>query len=515
MHGMIDDKGMKENREDFIFHTDPLKDKVALITPQNDQTATYGQLQSWVRRLQQASALSIPEGSSVAIIISNGMEFVVSFLAIIGSKMVAAPHDPTATEEELEFFLQDINAALIISSGATDIKVSQVAARLAITVLQVDLDENRELCITEFSSTDQKFIPLKVPQGTCLFLHTSGTTSKPKLVPITYNSLVHSARCLSSAYELTKSDTLLLAMPLFHVHGLIGNLLTGLLSGGTVVIPPKFSASMFMKWACQYNVTWFSAVPTIYQILLSTKENYLNNEHLSKIRGHLRFIRSCSAGISPTLLASLQKTFKVPIVQAYGMTESAHLTTTGVPTDPNIPIGSAGRPIGRIVKIQEGEICICGEGVMSGYVKPETANATAFTEDGYFRTGDLGHLDEEGYLFVHGRIKELINRGGEKINPHQVEEIVLGYPGVKEAIVFSLLDQIYGETVGCVLVPCDVEVTSSVDQASGLEKELEKHCQAHLSAFKCPTKYFIVSEIPKSSIGKVQRAHLTRLYSSS
>lgn len=498
-------------------------------------TLTYERLGTLVRELEKILRERLTPASVVAIVMSNGAEFVVAFLAVIAAGLVAAPHNPVAREEELDFFLQDIGASLVLtahretrpdddcpSDDECHRLLLSLTGQLGIHLLNIRVPDGKKALILDQqahsatgtgapSSPDDASV--ECPPGTALLLHTSGTTAKPKLVPILSTSLALSVHQLATAYEIGPRDILLLVMPLFHVHGLIGNLLTCLLAGASVVLPGRFSATHFLEVAAAFRVTWFSAVPTIYQILYANPKQYLRSEYVDRIKMHLRFIRSCSAAMPTPLLHRLMGTFGVPVVQAYGMTESTHMGTTGTPSDPG-PLGSVGRPLpGRTLKILNpdsqgrGEICLRGPGMLEGYLKPRVANTTAFTDDGFFRTGDLGYTDEGGYLFVAGRIKELINRGGEKINPHEVENVLLMGP-VREAVCFALPDTIYGEQVAAVIVP------EHSDQAQDLEKQLSGLCHEHLSAFKCPTRLFVVQEIPKSAIGKIQRAYLTRFFSS-
>lgn len=510
------------------------RDSRAVVAVARDNTSstvhTYGQLDARVRELGRILRGQLAPASVVAIVMPNGIEYVLAFLAIISAGLVAAPHNPMAKEEELDFFLQDTGAALVLAAheeGQSDSepvdsdrqrRLSTLTCQLGIRMTAIGVTDEGVLLIDESPVAGAGAIAspdtakLECPSGTVLLLHTSGTTAKPKLVPLLSASLVFSAHQLAAAYEIGPPDVLLLVMPLFHVHGLVGNLLTSLLAGAAVVLPRRFSASHFLELAATHRATWFSAVPTIYQILYADPDQYLHPEHLASVKKQLRFIRSCSAAIPATLLRQLMATFGVPVVQAYGMTESTHMGATGTPSAPG-PLGSVGRALpGRTVKILSpeaqgrGEICFQGPGMLESYLKPRNANVTAFTTDGYFRTGDLGYVDEQGYLFVVGRVKELINRGGEKINPHEVENILLMGP-VREAVCFALPDPLYGEQVAAVVVPACWE------DAHGLEGRLTTLCHEHLSAFKCPTRLFVVQEIPKSAIGKIQRAYLTRFFS--
>jgi len=327
--------------------------------------------------------------------------------------------------------------------------------------------------------------------------------------------LLLAAKYFISAYELDQTDRILLVMPLFHVHGLVGNLLPTLLSGGVAVVPHKFSASHFMNWANRYKITWLSAVPTIYEILRLRPDKYITAKQVEELRTSIRFIRSCSAPLSLNLYTFLKNTFGVRVLQAYGMTEAAHLVATEtIHSDCPGSVGKVPSEMRQFKFIDAdeasglGEICVRGPGVIDQYLNV-SKNSSHFTDDEYLRTGDLGCLNGDGYLFLKGRIKEFINRGGEKISPWEVEAVIQELSFVQEVVCFASPDAIYGEQVSCAIVSSDHYVESQ-----GLREMLSEHCQAKLTAFKCPTKVFIVKEIPKSPVGKVQRTFLSQFFNS-
>ncbi|KAJ9050620.1 Peroxisomal-coenzyme A synthetase [Entomophthora muscae] len=300
-----------------------------------------------------------------------------------------------------------------------------------------------------------------------------------------------------NTYQLNTNDTSYIVMPLFHVHGLIGALLSTLLSGGCAVIPPKFSASIFWKDFAKYGCTWYSAVPTIHQVLLTVA---------SPPKGITpRFIRSCSSSLAPATFSQLEEKFKAPVLEAYAMTEAAHqMTSNPLPPAARKP-GSVGIPQGVQVRIldqkgeqvEEGEVCIRGINVTKGYLNNPEANASSFTQDGYFRTGDQGKLDSEGYLFLTGRIKELINRGGEKISPLELDSVLLSHPDVAEAVAFGVPDTKYGQEVHAVI--------RLRDGCRPDELALRKHCLVSLAEFKVPKKFYFTANLPKTATGKIQR----------
>jgi acyl-CoA synthetase (AMP-forming)/AMP-acid ligase II len=289
-------------------------------------------------------------------------------------------------------------------------------------------------------------------------------------------------------------------MPLFHVHGLLAGFLSPLASGGSVIVPPRFSAGAFWKDFVEHQATWYTAVPTIHQILLKSP--------IPKPLPKIRFIRSCSSPLSPTTFHALEAALLAPVLEAYAMTEAAHqMSSNPLPPAVRKP-GTVG--IGQGVEIRilddkgdevaqgkEGEICIRGENVTKGYINNPAANASSFTQHGFFRTGDQGKKDEDGYVIITGRIKELINRGGEKISPIEVDNAISAHPAVAEAVSFAVDSELYGQ-----------EVAAAVVRKDGLkvdEEELKKFVEQRLAKFKVPTKWYFTDVMPKTATGKIQR----------
>jgi acyl-CoA synthetase (AMP-forming)/AMP-acid ligase II len=336
-----------------------------------------------------------------------------------------------------------------------------------------------------------------------LFLHTSGTTSKPKGVPLTHSNLMYSLANIAESYRLTPADCTLLVMPLFHVHGLVGAALSTLHAGGTIVAPPRFSASGFWPLARAHRATWYSAVPTIHRTLLLRAA-----ADGAPAQSGFRFIRSCSAALAPAMLAQMEERFQAPVLEAYGMTEACHqIASNPLPPAPHKPgsVGVGGRVEIAIVDEQgrlqprgtAGEVAVKGPNVTLGYDRNPTANAAAFV-DGYLRTGDRGMVDGDGYLSLIGRIKELINRGGEKISPLEVDAVLLAHPAVADAASFGVADAKYGEEIWAAVV--------LRSPASAID--LQTYCRDRLADFKVPKAVHIVAELPKTATGKVQRSAL-------
>jgi acyl-CoA synthetase (AMP-forming)/AMP-acid ligase II len=344
------------------------------------------------------------------------------------------------------------------------------------------------------------------PDDIALFLHTSGTTSRPKGVPLTHANVLRSSHNIAAHYALTPDDRSLVVMPLFHVHGLIGAVLSTLASGGAVIVPPRFSASEFWSLFREHRATWYSAVPTIHQVLLARADSNGGPD------GVARFIRSCSAALAPPILAKLEDRFGSPVLEAYGMTEAAHQ----VASNPLPPLTHKPGTVGqggaveiaivdetgrRLPASTAGEVVIRGANVMRGYRNNPEANSAAFI-DGWFRTGDTGVLDSDGYLALIGRIKELINRGGEKISPAEIDAALLDHPAVAEAAAFGVPDAKYGEEVWAAVVL----------KGDASAQELEAHCRTYLADFKVPKTIHITAALPKTATGKIQRRDLAALF---
>jgi acyl-CoA synthetase (AMP-forming)/AMP-acid ligase II len=336
-------------------------------------------------------------------------------------------------------------------------------------------------------------------------LHTSGTTSRPNLVPLTQGNLVASARTIAHSLQLGPDDRCLNIMPLFHVHGLIGAVLASFAAGASVVCTPGFSAAEFASWHDAFAPTWYTGVPTMHQ---ATVAGDSGGDRRPPSR--LRFIRSCSSALPPTLMHELEQKFRVPVIEAYGMTEAAHQVASN-PLPPRIrKPGSVGLATGTEIAIMDeagvllgpettGEVVIRGAGVTSGYSGLPDTNSKAFA-GGWFRTGDQGRLDTDGYLFLTGRIKEIINRGGEKVSPREIDELLLQHPAVAQAVAFAVPHPTLGEDLAAAVVLRAGQ--------SATENELREFALPRLAGFKVPSRIVIVEAIPKGPTGKLQRIGL-------
>ncbi|KAJ2903247.1 uncharacterized protein MKZ38_010199 [Zalerion maritima] len=490
---------------------------VAIIVPSkpNALTVTYADLAKEVSSFQsKLAAIGITKGSAVSIATVNSYEFIVSFLASAWQRGVAAPLNPNYKQDEFEFYIEDVKSAVVLvpkgayEAGAPAVKA---AKRFNAAIAECYWDAGKGGVALDMKELGQlegkgrKEVLEPQDEDIALVLHTSGTTSRPKVVPLTHRNLTRTMANIKATYELTPADSTMLVMPLFHVHGLLCGLLSPLYSGSSVIVPPKFSASDFWKDFSTYKANWYTAVPTIHQILLRNPP--------PNPKPAIRFIRSCSSPLSPSVFKQLEETYNAPVLEAYAMTEAAHqMTSNPLPSKGKRKPGSVGIGQGVEVKIlreedgeevpqgQEGEICIKGSNVTKGYLNNPSANASAFHEKGnagFFRTGDQGKKDEDGYVIITGRIKELINKGGEKISPIELDNLIARHPAVQEAVCFAVPDDMYGQDVGLAIV-------LKPGQKLG-DKELKAWVAERVAKFKVPKKVYFTDVMPKTATGKIQR----------
>ena len=487
-------------------------DKVAIILPEQNLEVTYGNLRQQVQAVaEQLVAAGVGRGDRVATSLTNGLPVIVSFLAasVAGT---AAPLNPAYKEDEFRFYLEDTSAKVLIlpPDGADD---ARRAAGDRVPILTIDMDAAGTVSLRGVSG-HQPVTPPKV-DDVALVLHTSGSTGRPKRVPLTHANLSISAQNVAHSYALTKDDVSLCVMPLFHVHGLVASTLATLASGGTVVVPVKFSPLSFWRTARDHGVTWYSAVPTLHQLLLARAGDPSDPSRRPAGAEKLRFIRSCSASLPPAVMHALEAAFGAPVLEAYGMTEAAHqMSSNPLPPSERKP-GSVGRGTDVNISIMDkagqhlpigeaGEVVIQGPNVITGYENNPEANASSFV-DGWFRTGDQGVLDATGYLTLVARIKELINRGGEKISPREIDELLLTHPAVAEAVCFGVPHGTWGEEVAAAVV--------LHEGATAGEGDLLAFCKERLADFKRPKQIHITQAIPRTATGKIQRGIVAKAYS--
>ncbi len=466
---------------------------------------TYAELRAHCHSLRrQLAARNIGPGDRIAIVLPNGPEMATAFLAV-ASGLSAAPLNPAYKESEYAFYLEDLKPKMVLVESGSDNPVVAAAAGLNIPVAEIQVADGApagafRLWDEEADAADPK------PTDEALVLHTSGTTSRPKVVPLTQANLFASAENISSTLKLTPADHCLNIMPLFHIHGLIAIVLASMKGGASVCCSPGFNALKFFDMAVDQQPSWYSGVPTMHQAILLRAGR--NPDAVSKLS--FRFVRSSSASLPPAVFEQLSKTFGCPVIEAYGMTEATHqMASNPLPPGAQKP-GFVGLPAGPEICILDvdgnampagtvGEVCIKGDNVTPGYENNPKANAESFT-DGWFRTGDQGLLDEDGYLKITGRIKEIINRGGEKVSPLEVDDVLMDHPDVQQIVTFAMPHKMLGEEVAAAVV--------LADGAEADEAALKAFAAERLSAFKVPKTFVFLDEIPKGATGKMQRIGL-------
>ena len=469
-------------------------------------TLTHGALNEQIKVVGgELAALNIGADDRVAIVLPNGPLMASAFVCM-SPWCATAPLNPAYKRDEFEFYLNDLDTKLLIVEAGSSSPVVDVAHKLGIRVVELQEKEHAGA----FSLGHGPIaVENRRDDAIALILHTSGTTSRPKMVPLTQINLAASAKNISQTLHLSSEDRCMNVMPLFHIHGLMAPVLANISAGASVYCTPGFDALRFFSWLDAAQPTWYSAVPTMHQAILARS---IRNED-SVRQAQLRFIRSSSASLPPQVMNDLEKTFGAPVVEAYAMTEAAHqMCSNPLPPLERKPgcVGpSAGPEVGimtaeghMLEQGQEGEIVIKGPNVTSGYLANDEANATAFHPGNWFRTGDQGIMDEAGYVKVTGRLKEIINRGGEKIAPLEIDEVILDHESVAQACSFAIPHDKLGEDVAAAIVLRDGKQLD--------EKELRQFVSERLADFKVPRKVVFVDEIPKGATGKIQRIGLAK-----
>ena len=468
----------------------------ALLAP-GRRPLTYARLYDLTQALaRQLRSLGVRPDDRVAIVAQNGPELAVSFLAV-ASTAVAAPLNPAYRVSELDFYLADLGAKAIIMDEPPNATLRLLLRHRVVRLLELERSASGEAGALSLSAGGRGRGKDGGPGATALMLHTSGTTARPKRVSLTHKRLCLSAENIARSLELTADDRCLNVMPLFHIHGLVGALLSSLSAGSSIVCAPGFHAPSFHGWLSELEPTWYTAVPAMHQAVIARRPD--GTETTS-----LRFVRSSSAPLPSQVHQALEQAFGVPVIEAYGMTEGAHqLASNPLPPAARKP-GSVGLATGVDIAVRDdGEIVVRGETVFDGYDENPEANAEAFV-DGWFRTGDEGSFDEDGYLFLKGRSKEIINRAGEKIAPAEIESVLLAHPLVDQAVGFAVPDPLLGEDVGAAVV--------LRPGAAASVRDLQEHVAERLADFKVPRIVVTVDELPTGPTGKVQRRSLAQQF---
>ena len=472
--------------------------------------------------LAALNSLGIGRGDRVAIVLNNGPEMAACYIAC-ASGVTSAPLNPAYRADEFEFYLQDLNAkALIVEQGSSSPAVA-VAQKLGVRLIDLVAAADGPAGAFMLVARDGLASAVQAAQGgdaavpaarggyaepddVSMVLHTSGTTSRPKIVPLSQRNLVASATHIGRTLRFTANDRGLNIMPLFHIHGLIAGVLAPLSAGSFVFCTPGFNALKFFGWMDEARPTWFTAVPTMHQAILSRA-----GKNLDVIQRHpLRFLRSSSSSMPPQVIKEVETVFGAPLIESYGMTEATHQMasnplppavrkpgTVGIAAGPEVAI--MGEDGALLPRGATGEIVIRGPNVTTGYENNPKANAEGW-RDGWFRTGDQGVMDADGYLTITGRLKEIINRGGEKVSPREVDEILMDHPAVAQVVCFGTPHPKLGEEVAAAVVLREGQAVT--------ERELQAFVSTRAADYKVPKKILFMDEIPKGATGKLQRIGL-------
>ena len=488
-------------------------DATAVSSPGGTPLTYRGLRELAQRTIDALNARGIGRNDRVAIVLDNGPEMATAFVCI-GAGTTAAPLNPAYRAEEFEFYLSDLGAKVLVVERDKDSPAVGVANKLNVPIVRLAPTpaQGAGSFTLEFPDSLGKSAAARPgpaqPEDIALVLHTSGTTSRPKIVPLAQRNVCASARNIRTTLSLSATDRGLNIMPLFHIHGLIAGTIAPLSAGGEVCYTTGFNALKFFGWMEQVRPTWYTGVPTMHQAILSRASK---SAEIIKANP-LRFIRSSSASLPPQVLQELETVFGAPVIESYGMTEAAHqMTSNQLPPGKRKP-GSVGVAAGPEVQViddegrplpagTQGEVAIRGENVTSGYENNPKANAEAFTH-GWFRTGDQGVMDADGFLTITGRLKEIINRGGEKISPREVDEVLMDHPAVQQCVCFAIPHDKLGEDVAAAVV--------LREGAQATEKELREFVAGRLADFKVPRKVLVLPEIPKGATGKIQRIGLAQ-----
>ncbi len=485
--------------------------KVYMVAPEAQLELTYGQLRNdSLNFASHLMRLGLKKGEKVSFMLGNGYQTTKIFFGTMYAGLVISPINLMSQPSQLAYVLDHSDTNLVFFTEDQKEKLETAASKIKRKIKLVLIDNDAEAI---FSANDDLFdftLPEITEEDDALLLYTSGTTGLPKGVILTHKNLIAGGENTALAHGLTDEDRALCSLPLYHINGEVVTAVTPLVSGGSVVMQHTFSISNFWELISEYACTWFSVVPTIISYLTNATD--LEGKDLNI--DQLRFGRSASSALPPSLHKAFEKKFRVSIVETMGLTETAAPVFSN-PMDPSKrKYGSPGQAVGNIAKIidaegnevprgRPGEIMIKGNNVMKGYYKAPDITAKTLEPDGWLHTGDLGYIDEDGFAFVTGRLKELIIKGGENIAPREIDEALYKHPAVLDAAAVGIPDDDYGqEIMACVALKPDFTTT---------EEELRNHCLECLGKFKTPKIIKFLNELPKGPSGKIQRLKLPEI----
>lgn len=484
-------------------------DEVFLVAPETGVTVTFGQLQAGARALtQRLLARGLRRGETVAFMLPNGPQAAMLLLGVMYGGFVVAPINLLSQGALLSYVLDFSESRVVFVSPCQRSAFQAALPGVGRELEVVEVDPDAVVEATDAAPLAE--LPAVGEDDDALLMFTSGTTGQPKGVPLTHGNVVSGGMFTVQAHALTAADRVMAVLPLYHINGQIVTMVAPLVSGGSAILPRKFSASNYWQTASRERATWLNFVPTIVSYLLAGLDPRAEGVDVSR----LRFARSASAPLPPDLHRAFEERFGIGIIETMGMTETCAPCFTN-PLDPaGRKIGSPGQAFGNEAKVVDlegrevpdgtpGELCVRGENVTRGYLKNPEANAKSYYPGDWLRTGDLGYRDADGFYFITGRLKELIIKGGENIAPREIDEALLRHPAVLEAAATGMPDPHYGqEILACVILKEEARVT---------EAELQTFARTELGRFKTPKIVRIVRELPRGPSGKVQRLKLVEV----
>jgi acyl-CoA synthetase (AMP-forming)/AMP-acid ligase II len=476
-----------------------------LCAPESGQVLSYGALKSTSDALAaHFERLGAPEGARIAFMLPNGIAAAAVFVGTMAAGRIVVPVNLLAQDAHLDHTLAHAEPSIVFASGEHAARVRESLARIGSSPALEVVDADR----LDLPPAPAPALADRDPTRPSMLMYTSGTTGLPKGVLLSHASMLHAGSAVARHHGLGPADRVLSSLPLYHINGQCISTTGTLCSGGSIVMPHRFSVSQWWSLVARWRPTWLNLVPTIVAYLLNAPDP--TPAEREAMRG-VRFARSASAPLPPEQQRAFEERFGIPIIEAMGLTECASVAFCNPMRSRERRIGSPGRPLaiearvvdreGRTLSVGErGEIQLRGPGVMLGYYRAPELTAASLSDDGWLATGDLGYRDDDGFYFVTGRSKELIIKGGENIAPREIDEALLRHPAVLEAAAVGVPDRDYGqEILACVVVKPDRTLTRD---------ELDRHCLRELGRYKSPRYVRFVDALPKGPSGKVQRMKL-------
>jgi long-chain acyl-CoA synthetase len=486
-------------------------DAVYFIATETGRTLTFGQLRESCERVAALlAARGLKPGAHVSLVMPNGLATLRILLGAMWGGYCVNPVNLLSQPEQMRYVLDHSDCALVFASPEWAAKVRELVNGIARPIEVVEVDPDSEALPGEARRSGEGGNPAKTPEpeSLALLMYTSGTTGTPKGVMLTHSNLASNARIISEEHRLGPGDRVTAILPLYHINAFAVTMLAPLAHGGSLAMPPRFSAGRFWDMVARFECTWLNMVPTIVSYLLEGPAP--QRESIAKVR----FCRSASAPLPPDHLVAFQKKFGVSVIETMGLTETVAPAFSNPYEPERRKVGAVGRPSGCEAKVVDekgndlpddtpGEIVIRGPMVTPGYYKNEAATRSAFSPDGWFRTGDIGIRDADGFFFITGRIKELIIKGGENIAPREIDEVLLRHPAVLDAAAVGVPDRHYGQEIMACVIRREGQACT--------EEELKAFCLQHLGRYKTPKSILFVNELPRGPSGKVQRLKLVEL----